>query len=113
MLNLPVIMCLLLSLLRFGETAKPVDNVHAPDFSNNRCASFLHPFMEYHSHGEYVDQMELQESFIVRFDSWPCSNLPQWQLNTNENYIKYFVNDKVRSSCISSDIAACKCDYVT
>ena len=80
---------------RFGATAKPVDNVHAPDFSSNRCASFLHPYIEYHSFGEYIDQMELQESLIVRFDAHPCSTFPQWPLNANENYIKYYINEKV------------------
>ena len=80
---------------RFGATAKPVDNVHAPDFSTNRCASFLHPYIEYHSFGEYIDQMELQEALIVRFDAWTSSKFPQWPLSANENYIKHYINEKV------------------
>ena len=87
---------------RFGATAKPVDNVHAPDFSTNRCASFLHPYIEYHSFGEYIDQMELQEALIVRFDAWTSSKFPQWPLSANENYIKHYINEKVWS------ISTCK-----
>ena len=87
---------------RFGATAKPVDNVHAPDFSTNRCASFLHPYIEYHSFGEYIDQMELQEALIVRFDAWTSSKFPQWPLSANENYIKHYINEKV------SSISMCK-----
>ncbi|XP_067937760.1 FAD-dependent oxidoreductase domain-containing protein 2-like [Watersipora subatra] len=80
---------------KFGETAKPVDNVHAPDFSSNRCGSFMHPHIEYHSYGEYVDQTELMESLIVRYDDWSNAKFPQWTSATNENYVKYFVNDKM------------------
>lgn len=80
---------------RFGTTAKPVDNVHAPDFSSNRCASFLHPYIEHYSHGEYVDQMELHESLIVRYDDKANAAFPQWTSSANENYIKYYINSKV------------------
>ncbi|KAF6031393.1 hypothetical protein EB796_010308 [Bugula neritina] len=83
---------------KFGATAAPVDNVHAPDFSTNRCASFLHPYIEYYSHGEYVDQTELQESLIVRYDDWSNANFPQWTSSANENYIKYYINDKLKWS---------------
>ena len=91
-----IIWCLFLC--RFGETAKPVDNVHAPDFSSNRCGSFMHPYIEYHSYGEYIDQTELQESLIVRYDDWSNSKFPQWTSSANENYVKYFINDKVSTT---------------
>lgn len=83
-----------------------MDSVHAPDFSDNRCSSFLHPYIEYHSEGKYVDQCELQESLIVRYDKWSCDNLPQWKQHTNANYIKYYINDKVRKLSFKQKIAA-------
>ncbi|KAF6031584.1 hypothetical protein EB796_010109 [Bugula neritina] len=83
---------------KFGQTNKPVDNVHAPDFSSNHCASFLHPYIEYYSQGVYVDQTELQESLIVRYDDWSNAKFPQWTSSTNHNYIKHYVNDKLKWS---------------
>ena len=72
-----------------------MDRLHAPDASSNKCAAFLHPYIEYHSFGKYIDLTELQESLIIRFDAWTSSKFPQWPTTVSESYVKHFINEKV------------------
>ncbi|XP_077998134.1 FAD-dependent oxidoreductase domain-containing protein 2-like, partial [Glandiceps talaboti] len=75
---------------RFGEPGDHPNNfVHIPDFSSPYCGPFLHPTMYYYRNGELVEESDLLESLLLRFDG---KEFLEENGDKQRNRVKNFVN---------------------
>ncbi|XP_070560895.1 FAD-dependent oxidoreductase domain-containing protein 2-like [Ptychodera flava] len=81
---------------RFGDIGNhPNDFVHIPDFERPYCGPFLHPTVYYYQYGKLVDEADLLESLLLRFDG---AEFKEDNPHKQRNRVKNILNKHLKLS---------------
>ena len=74
---------------RYPHDAPTLDFIHPADPAKPRCSAYLHPVLRHYRRGELIDEMELGESLVVRYDHYDyAENNPRAHVNSVRSFIE-------------------------